>query len=136
MKAEGFGTIEPHETQDAQGKGAWRNGAWRIVISMPRHQEKFNFEEGVQIPLAFAIWDGSRDERNGQKAFSQWQSTQLGASAIPQPPAEEAEGDGGILGPLAGGIVGIIAVAGAAIIGLRMRRSRAKEQQREQQRDQ
>ena len=129
MKAEGFGTIEPQEAQDAQGKGAWQNGAWRIVISMPRHQEKFNFEEGVQVPLAFAVWDGSRDERNGQKSFSQWQNTQLGASPVPQPtPITPAEEGGGILGPLAGGIVGAIAVAGAAIIGLRMRRSRSKEQ--------
>ena len=135
LRAEGFGTLEPHEAQDSQGMGAWADGQWRIVISIPRSQESFTFEEGVQIPLSFAVWDGSRDERNGQKSFSQWQTTQLGAVAVPQPTgtpvapgADQGQEGGGIVGPLAGGIVGAIAVAGAAVIGLRVWRSRTRQQ--------
>ena len=135
MRAEGFGTIEPHETQDAQGMGAWRDGEWKIVISVPRRQEKFTFEEGGQVPLGFAVWDGSRDERNGQKAYSQWQNIQLGSVVVPgvtpvAPPAEDA-GGGGILAPLVGGVGGVVAVAVAAVIGLRMWRSRSGKEQGE-----
>ena len=70
MRAEGFGTIEPDQTQDARGSGAWRDGVWRIAIAVPRTQAAFAFSEGMVIPVAFAVWDGSRGERNGQKAFS------------------------------------------------------------------
>ena len=78
MRAEGFGSIEPAKNQDAQGQGVWKDGEWRIVISVPRRQEFFTFEEGVQVQMAFAAWDGSRSERNGQKAFSEWQTASLG----------------------------------------------------------
>lgn len=77
LRAEGFGTLEPDETQDARGMGAWSDGGWRIVISVPRKQVKFTVEEDAVIPLAFAVWDGSRDERNGQKAYSQWKEMKL-----------------------------------------------------------
>lgn len=115
--------------------GAWQNGEWRIVISVPRRQEKFTFEEGVQVPLGFAVWDGSRDERNGQKAYSQWQNIQLGSAVVPgatpvAPPAEGG-GGGGILVPLVGGVGGVAAAAVAAVIGLRMWRSRNGKEQGE-----
>jgi complex iron-sulfur molybdoenzyme family reductase subunit gamma len=42
------------------------------VISFPRSQEQFTFEPGKTIPLAFAAWDGAKDERGGEKAISTW----------------------------------------------------------------
>lgn len=81
MYAEGFGTLEPSHKQDAQGQGVWRDGTWRIVISIPRQQAFFKFTEGSPIPLAFAVWDGSRNERNGQKAYSVWHTLTLGRNA-------------------------------------------------------
>ncbi len=129
MRATGFGTIEPHETQDAEGFGVWRNGQWRIVVSIPRMQPSFTFQEATIVPLAFAVWDGSRDERNGQKAISQWKDMRLAlpleAIAAVALPAGEVEG-GSVLVPVFGGIGGAFAATIAALIGLRMRRSRSR----------
>ena len=160
MRAEGYGTLEPHDTQDGKGMGAYADGGWRIVISIPRKQEKFTFEEGALVPLAFTVWDGSRNERNGQKAYSEWQETRLGAplgavaptaaaptaaaptavaptpaeAATPTPPttggpAAAEDGGGGVLAPVLGGVSGAAALAVAAVIGLRMRRSRQRREQ-------
>ncbi|MDP6403368.1 MAG: ethylbenzene dehydrogenase-related protein, partial [SAR202 cluster bacterium] len=108
MKAEGYGTIEPADEQDAMGVGVWSEGVWRIVISVPRGQANFSFEEGAIFPMAFAVWDGSRNERNGQKAFAEWQDLEL-ASQIPvatpsAPVSRTDEGGGNILWPTLGGV--------------------------------
>jgi len=144
MRAYGFGTLEPHDTQDGKGMGAYADGGWRIVISIPRKQEKFTFEEGALVPLAFTVWDGSRNERNGQKAFSEWQETRLGAplgavapaagAATPTPPttggpAGAEDGGGGVLASVLGGVSGAAVLAVAAVIGLRMRRSWQRREQ-------
>ncbi len=130
MKAEGYGTIEPADEQDAMGIGVWSEGAWRIVISVPRRQAKFSFEEGAIVPMAFAVWDGSRNERNGQKAFAEWQDMEL-ASQIPAatpsaPVSRTDEGGGNILWPTLGGVGGAVAAVVAGLIGLRMRRSTSR----------
>lgn len=131
MRAEGFGTIEPHETQDGQGTGLWENGQWKIVISMPREQSNFTFDEGSQIPLAFAVWDGSREERNGQKAFSDWQETRLeptfGAAPTVVGSAKKDKG-GNVLPSVLGGVGGAVVVVVAGLIGLRMRRNSSEDQ--------
>ncbi|MBM3949259.1 MAG: hypothetical protein FJ312_08510 [SAR202 cluster bacterium] len=128
MRAEGFGTIEPDETQDGQGFGVWKDGEWRIVFSFPRAQSKFRWGESETVPVGFAVWDGSRNERNGQKAFSDWQDMQL-ASPIEEvvgaelpPPAEKSERN--ILGPVLGGVLGGAALLGVgALIAVRMRKA-------------
>jgi hypothetical protein len=129
MRAEGFGTIEPDETQDGRGLGAWKDGGWRIVFSFPRGQSKFAWAEATTVPVGFAVWDGSRNERNGQKAFSQWQDMELASPveevrAAEVPPAPEKAGEN-ILGPVLGGVLGGAAVLGVAtLIALRMRKPR------------
>jgi hypothetical protein len=72
--AEGFGTIRPveHDRQDASGKGIWKDGVWKVVMSFPRSQEVFTFESGKTVPLAFAAWDGAKRERGGEKSVSTW----------------------------------------------------------------
>lgn len=118
MRAEGFGTIEPDRTQDARGVGVWRDGGWRIVVSVPRKQAKFVFQEGSVVPVAFAVWDGSRNERNGQKAYSLWNSLSVGA------PARGQAARGGVLVPLLGSIAGVVVAALAVLLGLRLWRMR------------
>lgn len=74
LRAEGFGTLTTlgPEGQDATGRGEWKDGVWRVVISVPRVQEAFAFAPGITIPVAFAVWDGARRERGGEKAVSTW----------------------------------------------------------------
>lgn len=131
MRAEGFGTIEPHPTQDAQGKALYKDDSWRIVISVPRRQGRFTFVEAKPMPLAFAIWDGSRNERNGQKAYSIWNSIALAPAPSPLPgpepvptPGEPSGGFRGWLAPALGGFGGAVAAVLLAVLGLRIRRMR------------
>lgn len=136
MRAEGFGSLEPHATQDAAGKGQWQEGTWRVLFSVPRQQDKFTFSERAVYNLAFAAWEGARRERNGQKAYSTWQSVGLEpwpAGLVAAPPAgsaaaarqaqieatRQANADPGALVrgnlPVIGGAA---AVVGAALAGL------------------
>jgi hypothetical protein len=129
MRAEGFGTTEPNTTQDGVGKGAFENGTWKIVVSIPRRQDNYTLEEGNVLPLAFAVWDGSRDERNGQKAYSQrgWDNMSLGTPIVGATPTATPTpvGDGsGSLLPMLGGVFGIIAAAIAAVVAFPLWRTR------------
>lgn len=120
MRSEGFGTIETDATQDAAGGGAYQNGSWKIAFSIPRKQAGFTFSEGETMPLAFALWDGAREERNGQKAYSIWQNMSLGT------PKAAGGGIGEGTGPfLLGGAAAALAALGAGI-ALRMRRMRGQ----------
>ncbi|MBI2165047.1 MAG: hypothetical protein HYU29_01425 [Chloroflexi bacterium] len=119
MRAEGFGTLEPHPDQDAQGRGLWQGGGWRIAFSVPRRQARFAFKEGVVVPLAFAVWDGSRHERNGQKAYSVWFDMRIG-------PAVKAPEAGGLAVPLLTGLGALGLAALAGLLSLRFWRSKQK----------
>ncbi|MBO94044.1 MAG: hypothetical protein CMI32_03985 [Opitutales bacterium] len=124
MRAEGFGTLEPDAAQDAQGMGAWFEGRWRVVISIPRQQSRFRFEEGSVLPFSFAVWDGAHGERNGQKAFSFWHDLSLGAApASILTPTSDDDG-GGFLMPLLGSVGGVAVAAVATVIGFRVWRGR------------
>lgn len=115
LVAEGFGTLESADERDQDGvaDGVWKDNAWRVVISFPRKQPNFTFQPGQPVPTAFAVWDGSRDERNGQKAFSLWNPLGL------QEGAPAAEGPSL---PIIGGIGGAIAAGIGALLWFRMRR--------------
>lgn len=121
LTAEGFGTItsEDLEKQDGLGRGIWSSGVWKTVISIPRAQEKFSFEQGNTIPVAFAGWDGGSRERGGEKGISTWYFLSL----------EQPVGPFVYINP-------VLAVVGAAIVqvvGLRMLRKRAKQAEQENQ---
>ncbi len=81
--AGGFGTLtsQPADQQNVQGFGHWENGKWRVIftrsVSSPE-SEDMNFIPGNIHSIAFAAWDGDNEERNGQKATSQWVSLSLG----------------------------------------------------------
>lgn len=119
MRAVGFGTLEPHAAQDGAGKGAYQNGSWRIVISLPRQQEKFTMQEETTLPFSFAAWDGSRNERDGQKAYSLWNQVSIGLAAAPAP-----AGGGASALPVIGGVAAAVIAGVAALIGFRVLRSR------------
>jgi mono/diheme cytochrome c family protein len=74
-----FGTWAslPASAQQVMGRGIWRDGRWHVVLSRQRtHADsKLVLESGVHI--AFAVWNGSARDRNGQKAISSWYSLAL-----------------------------------------------------------
>jgi hypothetical protein len=115
LQAEGFGTISPVDIdeQDGQGLGAWNNGSWKTVISVPRTQKKFSFERGQTVPVAFAGWDGAKQERGGEKAISTWYFLSL----------EQSAGPFVFINP----ILVVIGAVAAQVLGLRLLRKKAKE---------
>jgi len=75
LNAGGIGTLTPQplEGQNVGGKGVWSDGQWRVVFfrSLESNgREDARLEDG--IPVAFAVWNGSEGDRNGNKAFSIW----------------------------------------------------------------
>ncbi|MCC6531633.1 MAG: hypothetical protein IT531_03720 [Burkholderiales bacterium] len=74
LVARGFGTLDPvaAEQQDAESNALWRDGVWKAVVTIPRAQDAFSFERGKTFPIAFAAWNGAKQERGGEKSVSTW----------------------------------------------------------------
>jgi hypothetical protein len=114
LAAEGFGTVTSVESegQDASGVGVWKDGVWTVLISLPRQQEQFAFRPEQTVPLAFAAWDGTKNERGGEKAISTWYFLSL----------DEPLGTIAYTGPL----LAVAAVAALQAWGLRLLRRKAR----------
>jgi mono/diheme cytochrome c family protein len=83
MNAEGFGTLtpQPQTKQNVLGKGVWKDGKWQVVLyrsleSLNKWDVKFE-RERPPILIAFAIWDGALQDRNGRKVVSMWQQLRV-----------------------------------------------------------
>ncbi|MBI3597534.1 MAG: hypothetical protein HY203_10310 [Nitrospirae bacterium] len=75
MTAKGFGTLTSQPQQDVKGKGSWENGEWRVVFSRSltnNDPQDAQFPVGVFQNIAFAVWDGSNNEKGAQKAVTSW----------------------------------------------------------------
>ncbi len=77
LNAIGFGTLTPQpvEGQNVHGASAWRDGVWRVVMSRELRTSDPNDAQLARrsdITVAFAIWDGARGDRDGQKSVSSW----------------------------------------------------------------
>ena len=78
LNAEGFGTItpQPAENQNVEGYGEWEDGVWTVVFlrDMPKIG-KWDADLTRKDPalVAFATWDGIKEDRNGRKVISVWQ---------------------------------------------------------------
>ena len=73
----GFSTLTTKEKQGrVQGKAAWKDGVWHVVMRRPLVSEEQE-NEAKLIPgrvqtISFAVWNGENKERNGQKAVAPW----------------------------------------------------------------
>jgi DMSO reductase family type II enzyme heme b subunit len=73
--AEGWGSMTVKPDQHALGKGIWKNGAWRVVITRPMVSDDLNAPRlgpGDRTSVAFAIWEGGHREVGARKAWSPW----------------------------------------------------------------
>lgn len=72
-------SFREHE-QKVMGNGSWDGKKWRVVFIRKLKSnsgQKVNFIKGKSIPIAFAIWNGSERDRNGQKMVSNWYELEL-----------------------------------------------------------
>lgn len=103
LNAIGFGTLtsQPAAGQTVHGSSDHRLGVWRVVFTRDLVDDNpgdAQLEGGAPATaIAFAVWDGSRGDRDGQKSVSTWL-----ALAMPPP-------DAGPLGMLP--YYGIVALA-------------------------
>lgn len=74
--ARGFGNLarRPIGEQSVTGKGIWRDGRWHVVLSRELAPAVGKPPLGSGANIAFAVWNGSERDRNGQKAISGWYS--------------------------------------------------------------
>lgn len=77
LNAVGFGslTAQPPEGQDVRGASAHRDGKWRVVFWRPLAGPDPNdvpLATARTFVIAFAVWDGARGDRDGQKSVSNW----------------------------------------------------------------
>jgi len=72
LTAAGFGTLTSLAEQDGGGRGLRRGEGWAVVVTVPRSQPTFEFAPGQVVPVNFAAWEGSNQERGAEKAVSTW----------------------------------------------------------------
>lgn len=82
LNAEGFGTLtlQPAPQQNVTGMGIWKSGEWQVLIRRALRSDDrgdVSFSPGRVYPIAFAVWDGDREDRDGQKAVSTWYELEI-----------------------------------------------------------
>lgn len=62
-------------------EGDWRDGHWTVVMRRPlavaSDDEGVSLSAGETASVAFALWDGSHRDRDGQKKITVWQDLKL-----------------------------------------------------------
>ena len=82
LNAEGFGTLtpQPQTKQNVLGKGVWKDGKWSVVFFRTLdtiNKWDIRFQREIPVLVAFAVWDGKHQDRNGRKVISMWQRLQV-----------------------------------------------------------
>ncbi|MDP2950487.1 MAG: ethylbenzene dehydrogenase-related protein [Chloroflexota bacterium] len=84
LVAGGFGTLTSADVQRVAGVGRWQDGRWRVLFVRELavgDDDGVRFSLGGSTNVAFAVWDGSRGERDGQKSVSQFTDLRIGREA-------------------------------------------------------
>jgi hypothetical protein len=73
LVAAGFGSLTADPFAGVQGWGEWRDGRWRVVFSRPLEvgrQGNAELHADTFTDVAFAVWDGAAEERDGMKSVA------------------------------------------------------------------
>ena len=73
----GFSTLTSKRRQGrVQGRAMWKRGVWQVVmtrsLASKDEENEARLEPGRLQAIAFAVWNGENQERNGQKAVAPW----------------------------------------------------------------
>lgn len=71
--ARGPGTVAPLPTQDALGRGVWRDGTWRVVVAKSlgaTDGREMSLAPGRRYALAFAVWSGAVRDVGARKSIT------------------------------------------------------------------
>lgn len=79
LVAEGFGSLSVADPQVSLGRGLHDGRSWRVVISLPLdRREGEALVLGGRTYVAFAVWDGAKDNVGSRKMRSAWVPLSLG----------------------------------------------------------
>jgi DMSO reductase family type II enzyme heme b subunit len=73
LSSTGPGTITFKKVANTTGDAEWKDGQWTVIFRRPLTVEdtgSVRFATGERMPVAFAVWEGSRNEAGGRKAVS------------------------------------------------------------------
>jgi DMSO reductase family type II enzyme heme b subunit len=86
--AEGLGSSRTLDVELVRGRGAWKDGRWRVVIAralrVDTSEPIAQLEPGAETGFGVAVWDGNQGERAGIKAFSGPLWLELQLDAVPE----------------------------------------------------
>jgi len=73
----GFGTLtlQPRDRQGLLAGAVWANGRWFVLLKRElgnADADDVNLQSGRRIACSFAVWDGSKGDRDGKKLVSGW----------------------------------------------------------------
>ena len=80
LVAAGFGTLTTADVQKVQGKGVWQDGKWYVLFARDMDlggDFYVPFKRGQTTNVAFAVWDGASEERDGLKSVSSFVDLQI-----------------------------------------------------------
>lgn len=74
-------TFQLPRNESVRAQGNWANNRWSVVLTRPLSsgagEPGISLRAGERVSAAFAIWDGSHRDRNGQKLITIWQDLLL-----------------------------------------------------------
>jgi hypothetical protein len=80
LVAAGFGTLTTQMLQESYGRGIWKDGKWKVVIARKlstSDAQDPQFQVGKQSLIAFAVWEGSKQNIGGRKNYAPWTPIKL-----------------------------------------------------------
>ncbi|HEY8710416.1 MAG TPA: ethylbenzene dehydrogenase-related protein [Burkholderiaceae bacterium] len=81
LQAYGFGTATPVPSGGLRSTSVRSRDGWEVVIARPlgvKPEEGVDLRDRPTIPVAFAVWDGANQERDGLKAVTlEWWQLQF-----------------------------------------------------------
>jgi hypothetical protein len=92
LVATGFGSLEAAVDQEVRGAAIWEHQEWSVVFSRELTngaEEKISLGEGASTDVAFAVWDGREEERNGLKSISTFVSLRVVGEDAPSVPRSD-----------------------------------------------
>lgn len=77
----GTSTFRPPTSQHVHAVGQWHEGRWTVVMTRPLALDTadngVSLKPGDQASVAFAVWDGAAQDRDGKKLITIWQELVL-----------------------------------------------------------
>lgn len=121
LVAGGFGTLTPTDAQTVEARGTHWSGRWSVVFSRPFQPSgdlQPTFSTQAAIDTAFAVWDGSLDQRNGIKSVSAFVQLAPTTEEAPRRAVPAGPDQGGYAPPSPLVTWFIVIVLAGAVLGL------------------